>query len=57
MKIKNVSGEKQKDLENLYANEYRELFQEHTYLQGPDFNRLLNELLSSEKLNKLFNLK
>lgn len=55
--IKNVSGDKQKDLENLYANEYRQLFQEHTFLQGPDFNRLLNELLSSEKLNKLFNLK
>ena len=57
MKIKNVSGEKQEGLENLYAHEYRQLFQEHTFLQGPDFNRLLNELLSSEKLNKLFNLK
>ena len=57
MKIEHVSLQKQNDLEDLYANEYRQLFLEHTYLQGPDFNRLLNELLSSEKLNKLFNLK
>ena len=56
MKIENVSGEKQKGLEDLYGNEYRQLFRENTYLQGPDFNRLLTELLSSEKVNKIFNL-
>ena len=55
-KIESVSGEKQKNLENLYSNEYRQLFQEHAYLKGPDFTRLLNELLSSDKVNKLFNL-
>ncbi len=57
MKIENVSATKQKDLEDIYANEYRKLFLEHTYLPGPDHTRLLNELLTSEKLNKLFSIK
>jgi RNA polymerase sigma factor (sigma-70 family) len=57
MRIETVSGERQKDLEDLYANEYRKLFLDHTYLQGPDFNRLLSDLLSSDRLNNIFDLK
>jgi hypothetical protein len=43
MRIEGASGDKQKDLEDLYGNEYRQLFQSSPFLQGPDFNRLLNE--------------
>jgi RNA polymerase sigma factor (sigma-70 family) len=55
--IEQVAGEKQKNMENLLENEYKQLYLQHSYLEGPDFIRSLRELVSSEKVNKIFNLK
>jgi len=55
--IEQAAEEKQRNMEDLLQNEYRQLYLQHNYLEGPDFVQSLNELLSSDKLNKLFNLK
>jgi len=56
MTIEEASGAKQKELEDLLYSEYRQLYLQHNYLEGPDFVNALNELFSSDKLRQLFNL-
>jgi RNA polymerase sigma factor (sigma-70 family) len=56
-KIASVAEEKQRDLDNLLDNEYRQLYQSHTYMQAPDFVEALNKLLASDKISRIFNLK
>jgi RNA polymerase sigma factor (sigma-70 family) len=54
--IEQAAGQKNRDMENLLHNEYRQLYLQHTYLAGPDFVPELNKLLASEKVKSLFNL-
>ena len=56
MTIAEASGEKQKEMEDMLYNDYRQLYLQHNYLEGPDFVHALNELLSSDKIRQLFNL-
>jgi len=53
--IAEVAGEKQMELEDTLYSEYRQLYLQHNYLQGPDFANSLNEWLSSDKIRHLFN--
>jgi RNA polymerase sigma factor (sigma-70 family) len=53
--IEEVAGEKQMELEDTLYSEYRQLYLQHNYLQGPDFANSLNEWLSSDKIRHLFN--
>jgi RNA polymerase sigma factor (sigma-70 family) len=55
--IELAAGQKNRDMENLVNNEYRQLYLQHSYLTGPDFVRQLNELLASDKVKNIFNLK
>ena len=55
MTIEEASGAKQRELEDILYNEYRQLYLQHNYLEGPDFANSLNELLSSDKIRQLFN--
>jgi len=55
MTIEEASGPKQRELEDILYNEYRQLYLQHNYLEGPDFANSLSELLSSDKIRQLFN--
>jgi hypothetical protein len=55
--IEQEAGEKQRDMENLLHNEYRQLYLQHNFMEGPDFIDSLNKLLVSDKMSKVFNLK
>jgi RNA polymerase sigma factor (sigma-70 family) len=55
--IERIAGERQEALDNLLETEYRKLFLGHSYLRGPDFQKALGELLASDNINRLFNLK
>jgi RNA polymerase sigma factor (sigma-70 family) len=54
--IEGAAEQKQQELDDLLANEYRKLFLSHTFLQGPDIVGSFRQLLQSEKLNRIFNL-
>jgi len=54
--IEEAAGEKQRDMDNLLHNEYRQLFLQHNYLEGPEFIQSLNKLLLSDKMKNIFNL-
>ncbi|GGB00949.1 RNA polymerase sigma factor [Puia dinghuensis] len=56
-KIESIAEERQHELDNLLDEEYRKLYLAHSYLEGPDFLRALDELLASDKINRIFNLK
>jgi hypothetical protein len=55
--IERIAGERQEALDNLLETEYRKLFLGHSYLRGPDFQKALGELLASDNINRIFNLK
>jgi RNA polymerase sigma factor (sigma-70 family) len=55
--IEQAAPEKNMDMDNLLHNEYRQLYLQHTYLEGPGFISGLNDLLASDKLKNVFNLK
>jgi len=55
--IEQVALEKNMDMDNLLHNEYRQLYLQHTYLEGTGFINDLNNLLASDKLKNVFNLK
>jgi RNA polymerase sigma factor (sigma-70 family) len=55
--IEQAAERKQRDMENLLQDEYRHLYLQHHYLEDPGLVRSLNELLSSEKMKRIFNLK
>jgi RNA polymerase sigma factor (sigma-70 family) len=56
MNIAEAAGERQKEMEELLEGEYRKLFLQHHYLEGPDLTLALREWLSSDKIRELFNL-
>jgi hypothetical protein len=56
MTIAEASGKKEKEMEDMLYNDYRQLYLQHNYLEGPDFVQALNKLLSSDKIRQLFNL-
>ena len=53
--IEATAGGKQKSLEGSLYDQYRSLFLQHNYLEGPDFLRSLNDWLASEEVRRLFN--
>jgi RNA polymerase sigma factor (sigma-70 family) len=50
-----AAGSKQKSLEGSLYEQYRILFLQHHYLEGPDFLHTLNDWLASEEVRGLFN--
>ena len=55
--IEGVAATRQEELDDLIGNEYRQLYLNHSFLDGPDFLRALDELLASDKLTRIFHLK
>jgi RNA polymerase sigma factor (sigma-70 family) len=55
--IEKAAAVKQLEMEDFLAVVYRTIFLNHSYLEGPDFIQSLKELLSSEKMIRIFNLK
>jgi len=55
--IEGVAAVRQEELEDLLENEYRQLYLNHSFLEGPDFLKALDELLASDKLTRIFHLK
>ena len=50
-----AAGGKQKSLEGPLYDQYRSLFLQHHFLEGPDFLHTLNGWLASEEVRRLFN--
>lgn len=55
--VEGVAATRQEELDDLIDNEYRQLYLNHSFLDGPDFLRALDELLASDKLTRIFHLK
>lgn len=53
--IEAAAAGKQKSLEGSLYDQYRHLFLQHHYLEGPDLLGTLNEWLASEEVRRLFN--